>query len=222
MHQGFAMPRICVESDKYTKFPDGSSVHMSDVMCQLITRNIARGGDPVSSMGDAFCRMPSEIVGLMLSLAEPDGIVWSRINRPMMLSFAEHGAYLATTAMAFPEDHGDVQSLPPLASGCVYRNRAVCAPYAAPPTAVGEADPSMIERAYDLICDALSKQTMRFSEIEKLAATLFSPSDCPQDALVSYEVLRSLSDQGRLEVRGILVPGVAEGLSAPKFTFALK
>ena len=206
----------------YPILPDGRSVHMSDVMCQLITRNIARGGDPVSSMGDAFCRMPSEIVGLMLSLAEPDGIVWSRINCPMMLSFAEHGAYLATTAMAFPEDHGDVQSLPPLASGCVYRDREVCAPYAAPPTAVGEADPSMIERAYELICDALSKQTMRFSEIEKLAATLFSPSDCPQDALVSYEILRSLSDQGRLEVRGILVPGVAEGLSVPKFTFALK
>ena len=86
---------------RYQVFSDGSAVHMSDVMCQLIARCFDEGRGVVDAMDKAFCDMPSEIVGLLLSLAEPNAIAYSRINMPMFVSFCEHGAYLASTPSAF-------------------------------------------------------------------------------------------------------------------------
>jgi hypothetical protein len=106
----------------YPTLSDGSGVHMSDAMCQLISRNIDGGMPMDTAMAEAFLEMPSEIVGLLVSLSDPEGIAWSRINMPMMLAFADHGAYLASSAMGIPEDAREPIPLPPCAGGMVYKD----------------------------------------------------------------------------------------------------
>lgn len=78
--------RIQIESDKYQSLHDGSKVHMSDVMAQLIARNLEQGNSGAKAMEAAFCTMPSEIVGLMLEPQAADHISYARINMPMMVS----------------------------------------------------------------------------------------------------------------------------------------
>ena len=77
--------RIVFDGNAYRKLSDGTTAHMSDVMCQLILRNMDNGEDVISAMTDAFCEMPAEIVGLLLSVSDPNCIFWSRINQPMFV-----------------------------------------------------------------------------------------------------------------------------------------
>ena len=105
--EGYVMrSRDRFETD-YPTLSDGTCVHMSDLMCASIQKNIDGGMTPPSAMEEAFCELPGEIVGLLLHRATPEEIHWSRINMPMFLGFASHGAYLATSALAFPDDAGE-------------------------------------------------------------------------------------------------------------------
>ena len=53
----------------YPRLPDGSCVHMSDIMCQRITWHIQSGMSGAEAMTRAFEEMPAEIVGVLLSIA---------------------------------------------------------------------------------------------------------------------------------------------------------
>ena len=88
LSDGYDLPsRQVFSGDVYNKLSDGTTAHMSDVMCQLIARHMDLGKDAQYALEDAFCEMPSEIVGLLLALDSPDKIFFSRINQPMFASF---------------------------------------------------------------------------------------------------------------------------------------
>ena len=53
-----------VQKGRYMDLPDGTSVHMSDVMCQLIFCNEEKCGNPVEAMTDAFLSGEDEPSGL--------------------------------------------------------------------------------------------------------------------------------------------------------------
>lgn len=219
---GYPLSAQRIDTDRYVTLPDGSKVHMSDMMCQCIARNIERGSTAEQAVADAFCENPSEIVALLLSLQSPDAIVWARINRPMMLSFASHGAYLATTAMAFPNDAGQVQSLPPLSSGYVYKDHYSANAFAHPPTTVAPLDADVTKRAYQLVKDYISDERHTFWEIEELCLRLFDGNDVPLNALVAYEALRKLQNEGGLDITTKYLEGAAKGLKAPCFMIGEK
>ena len=207
---------------RYPMLPDGSCAHMSDVMAQLIAKKIDDGQDACSAMSEAFCQMPSEIVGLLLSLTEPDCIVFSRINQPMNVSFAEHGAYLATTPQAFPEDAGKPTVLPACSGGRVYRDRFEARPYTNPPGSVAPVTAGVAAAAYEKISAMLTERKYTLGELSEAIVPLFSPADCCPSALLAYHVLYSLEKEGRLETALERVEGVREDLDAPKLYARMK
>ena len=202
---------------KYPMLPDGSCAHMSDVMAQLIAQKIDEGQDASSAMNAAFCQMPSEIVGLLLSLTEPDCIVFSRVNQPMNVSFASHGAYLATAALAFPEDAGESQMLPALSGGRVYRDRFAAGPYENAPGTVAPITASVAAEAYASIVSLLRTGEFRVGDLCRHIAPLFDEADCAPTAILAYHVLHALQRQGRLIRVDSRVEGARDGLDAPLF-----
>lgn len=206
----------------YPALPDGGAAHMSDVMAQLIARNIVRGDDPSTAMDSAFCEMPSEIVGLLLSLAEPDCIAWSRINMPMFVGFAGHGAYLASTPQAFPTDADEPTLLPALSGGRIYADRFTVKPYQNPPATVAPITADVAAAIHSMIERELRESPKTMQQLNKLAKALFSPADCVPSAAAVYASLYAFEKKGQLSVTVQTHPGMHEGLTAPLFYAALK
>ncbi len=229
--EGYPFPsRVQTDSPAYCKLSDGSTVHMSDVMCNLILRNMDSGDAEQDAMEKAFCEMPSEIVGLMLSVTEPEKIFFSRINKPMFLSFSSDGAYLASTAMAFPDNvEGEPQLLPAQSSGYVQQNAFFSRPFIAPPAKVAKIDAKTYHDAYELICDALSKEKLSFYNPvsgfdlpTSLLKPIFEESDCQQTATLSYSVLYALKREGKLNIEKTELKCPNSGRVAPHFLLSLK
>lgn len=215
------LSRARCENTRYPKLADGMAVHMSDVMCQLILRQMNGGKIEHGAMAEAFCEMPNEIVGLLLSLGTPDAIVWSRINMPMFAAFADHGAYLSSTPIAIPADAGEATLLSACSSGYVYRDGFTTTKFDKAPAKVAKIDAKTVAAAYDKICDELSGGAKKFSVISKSIKPLFEAADCVPSAAVTYMVLDSLLKQGRLNVRTVRVDGAADNIDAPCFMMSL-
>ena len=205
-----------VETKRYPTLADGSAVHMSDTMCQLILRNLVSGMDSVAAMEAAFCEMPSEIVGLLLNLKEPDSIAFSRINMPMFLAFAEHGAYLASTPLAFPEDAGEPILLPAGSSGRVFADRFEATKYQKRPASIAPIDAALIAKAYAKVREVLSTTEKTFSELCREVAPLFPKADCKPTAALTYQILYALKRENVLVLTEKRVSGAREDLDAPK------
>ena len=198
------------------------TVHMSDVMCQLIARNIAGGDEADKAIENAFCTMPNEIVGLLLSLTKPDRIFWGRINRPMMLSFLSGGAYISTTAMAFPDDCSKVITLPVNSSGYVKCDGFEVKPFEKAPARVAEINEGIFEKGIAETQKALKEGEKTFKQIEKKLDTLFPDGNCGQGALLGYEVLRFLKNSNKINIITSMTEGAKQGLLAPRFEIRLK
>ncbi len=213
--------RVVLDSKMYNKLSDGTTAHMSDVMCQLILSEMDRGLAPADAMAAAFCGMPSEIVGLLLSLANPDAVTFSRINYPMSVGFADHGAYLATTAIAFPEDAGEPMLLPACSSGCVYRDHMEIIPFKDPPAKVAPITARVRAEAYDAILARLEEGPQMMGALCKAAALCFDEADLRQDAPLAYDILHSLHKADKVRFEQLRVPGAFEHLDAPKIHISL-
>lgn len=206
----------------YPTLSDGSGVHMSDSMCQLVSRNIDGGMAMDDAMAEAFLEMPSEIVGLLLSLSDPDGIAWSRINMPMMLAFCDHGAYLASSAMGIPADAWEAIPLPPCCAGVVYKDRYTAKPFQKLPCAVAPVTARVRKQAYDAMCEAMKKEALSIGPLQDVVEPLFDKADCVPVTLVVYDVLLSLQQEGKLRQETRRLPGAREDLDAPKIYFWLE
>jgi hypothetical protein len=191
-------------------------------MCQLILRQMNGGRAEDNAMASAFCEMPNEIVGLMLSLGCPDAIVWSRINMPMFAAFADHGAYLSSTPIAIPEDAGEATLLSACSSGYVYRNGFTTTKFEKAPATVASIDALTVVAAYDKICDELKGGAMKYPAVRKLVNPFFEDADCKPLAALAYMVLNSLYKQGKLKLETVRVNGTAEGIDAPCMMISLK
>lgn len=222
MAAGYEMSsKVMEDNPRYQKLSDGSTVHMSDVMCQLIQRNSDGGDSPVAAMERAFCEMPSEIVGLLLNLSCPDRIVFSRINYPMHVAFASHGAFLSSTPTAFPEECGDWTLLSACSSGEIFANRFTETPYQTNPVTVAPMDAAVQERAFETVAGML-KNPVSISDLSKAVSPLFAEADCNPTAALVYEILDSLNRRGKLCTEIRQVEGAQEGLTAPKNYFSLR
>ncbi|MBQ6946443.1 MAG: hypothetical protein IJN42_00195 [Clostridia bacterium] len=220
--QGYEMPsRTTVPNHRYPTLSDGSVVHMSDLMCQLITAKTDEGLSPDRAMAEAFCRLPSEIVGLLLSLDQPDCIAWARVNFPLSVAFAPHGAYLSSTPMAFPADAGSAQWMPALTAGRVYRDRFTLAPIVGFPAKVAQTDVGTLARGYALAEKMLCAE-ISCGQLRKALSELMDTDDLRCGLQFCYEILDAFAKEGRLQQRVLQVEGTAQGLTAPKFVYKLK
>ncbi len=200
----------------YPTLADGSSVHVSETMCHLITEKVEEGVPLAEAIAAAFSEMPSEIIGLALSSGEPDRIGWGRVNAPGCVGFASHGAYIATTSAAFPDDVERIEYLPEMSAGSVTAGGMTSFPI----------DPPLCRIAPDLIGSekiarrieaAVALRPMRISELSRAVADLFEPADCAPVRAAVYPAVAKLLAAGKVKVVRTEVPGAAEGITAPAF-----
>lgn len=220
--EGYEMVRR-QDGGVYHHLSDGSIVHMSDLLCQDITRHIDEGISPAEAMGMGFCEMPSEIVGLMLATKTPDRIIWSRLNMPMNLAYAPHGAYLASAALAFPDDAGEPMALPACCSGTVGKDTMSALKFKNPPAQVPPIDAAMRKEAFLFVEESLKSEPIGFSDLrQKVQEQFFKEQICTPAALLTYDILYALQKADRLQSETHRNPGVREDLQAPKFLLSLK
>jgi len=207
---------------KYPKLPDGSCVHMSDVMAQLIASRIDAGQSVAEAMSASYCEMPSEIVGLLLSVTEPESISWSRVNAPMFVGFSGHGAYLASTPQAFPADIGEPTLLPAMSGGRVFADHFTVRPFDTPPCSIAPITPQLIRTASEIVESLLTAAPRNLTDLIRQVKPLFEPADCCPSAALCYILLFGLQRDNHLHISEEKAPGARYDLSAPRFLASLK
>ena len=222
LSEGYEMYQLKDIQDKYIELKDGSTVHMSDLMCQLILEYINKGYAADAAMEAAFCEMPSEIVGLMLKSDEPDRITFTRYNFPMFAGFAEHGAFLSSTPVAFPDDVTRVIPIPPMSYGCITADELVIKPMKKPGITVSSVGETERRQIYDILINAMKDEALVMSDLTDMVKPLFPPADCPEPLEVIHEILYSLKKEDRIIFEERRLPGAREDLTAPKLYMKLK
>jgi glucosamine 6-phosphate synthetase-like amidotransferase/phosphosugar isomerase protein len=206
---------------RYPVLPDGTCVHMSDVMCQLISSKLDEGLNPVAAMREAFISKPSEIVGLMLHSDYPDMIFVSRINQPMMVGKGSGETFLGTTAMAFPDyvEPVNIESLPAAAVTEVFADGYRVHSGSTSVHTVAKITPSTWCMAYQCIEKALSesKEPMSINDLRKCINHLWPENEPAPWATLIYEILHDLKLQGRLKISKVLTDGVTKDIKAESF-----
>ena len=219
--------QVC-EKDVYYKLADGTTAHVSEVMCQLIMKHLDSGKSELKAMEDAFCEMPSEIVGLLLSRTAPDRIFYSRINQPMFVAFASHGAYLATSAIALPDDATEPRLLPAMSAGYVSADGEFSSPYKKAPCTVAPITAKARRAAYDVICNELAKGgcevwcPVRQYNLTAVMKGVFPDADCNQTAALMYDILFSLYKEGKLKIEAKDFETGLNGITARRFILGLR
>ena len=209
-------------STAYPTLSDGTCVHMSDIMCQQIQYFIDNGMCASDAMDAAFHSIPGELAGLTLSLSEPNSIAWSRTNMPMYIGYADHGAYLASPALAFPSDAGEEVLLPAQASGTVFADCYTVKPYAEKIANMGFIDDTKNAEAYRIICSLLEEGDKTCANLYRGIAHLFDGYDYFDSEPLTYNIMQTLAKEGRLISKNVTVDGVEEGMSAPQTRYWLK
>ena len=227
IEEGYKMEsEIELEDGIYNRLSNGKMVHMSDVMCSLIAKEIDLGNEPDSAMANAFTTMPGDIVGLLLSLKAPDRVFWSKISRPMNLAYASHGAYLATTTIAFPDDVTSAPlKLPTLSTGYVTKNSFKAERYENPPAELLTADLATMTKIYSAVEEALKDGKARhIYEINEVVRRFlpYSNDKVSTYTQAAYEVLEALYREDQIEIVKETVDAVEENKKAPYYKFRLK
>lgn len=219
--EGFDIPcKLNLSGNSYNRISSGETVHMSDVMCQLIYRYKQTKSDMVSAMTAAFCEMPGIIVGLAIEEGSPDRIYFSRINMPMFVGFDEGGAYLATSPIGFPESVKDYTLLPPLSSGVVFKDHYEVVPYEYFPCECVAFDTETVEFAKKLILDILSEEQVGFARMRVALLDHLPQNAVTQENAIIYVALSRLLECGKIEM--ISTRRTVGEDEAPKTIFKIK
>ena len=218
--QGYDIPcKIQGGTDKYTKLSSGESVHVSDVVCQLIYQYKKLGADTVDAMTRAFAEVPSEVVGLVIEKENSDRIYFSRINMPMFVGFDETGAYLASSPVAFPAHIKKFKLLPALSSGVIYRDRYEVKKYPEFPEKVRGFNRRSLERTKRIVLQLLRDGEKDFVDI-RIAVRKGLPGDkLLQVPPMAYLALYELQQNGAVVTRQ--TTKTVAGQTAPTTRFSL-
>lgn len=216
--KGYVFASKCPEAiGNYPVLPDNSSIHMSDLMCQYISYFIDSGMDTDEAMSEAFSELPSEVVGLILRNNIKGRIFVSRVNQPMMIGISDDGdTYLATTAIAFPDDVSfkTINLLPHSTTCEVYQGGYKISTYPIHIHNVSDITPYIWHHAYARLEKLLSDKKdnpLPIGEVINECIDLWPKGKVRQGAPLIYEILRSFRNEGRLGVTLVPAKGAFDG-----------
>ena len=221
---GYGLPSKCkIDAPRYATLPDGEGVHSSEVMAQQIMRYVDGGAALSDACEKAFCDMPGEIVGLAISLSEPETISFARINQPMNVAFCSHGVYVGTTAMCFPSDASEPSLLPAFSSGTISRGDFRVKPFEKRFCTVAPLTPAYRGFVCEYVQKALGEKKRSFGEMRKMLieASDRSKYDIYPVSQTVYECIKHLLDEGKIGCEITTVAGVSDGITAPLTMFYL-
>lgn len=212
----------------YPALSDGTAIHMSDLMCQYIAALMDEGLSPTAAMSKANSEFPSEVVGLIICKENPRSIFVTRVNYPMMIGITTDGeTYLATTALAFPEDveFHTIELLPPATTFEVFEGGYRVATDPVEIHNIAPNTPEIWIEAYSrLIAYLKEKNGEPVALWEALDAFkgLWSEGVVGQQEPVLYEVVRTLLKEDKIKVVPVREDGAFEGYKMDKFKICLK
>lgn len=212
----------------YPALSDGTAIHMSDLMCQYIACLIDEGYSPTAAMSKANSDLPSEVVGLVMRKENPRSIFITRINYPMMIGTACDGdIYLATTALAFPEDvqFRSIELLPPCTTFEVSDGGYRTATEPVLIDNIASLTPDIYMKAYPKVVDYLQGKQDNppsFWDVVENCANVWPEGKIGQEEPLIYEILRALHTEGRLGIVYAEEDGAFEGYKMDKFRVYLK
>ena len=208
-----------INSTLYPQLPDGAFVHISDVMCHLVHHFKDEGISGDKAMAKAFLKMPLEITGLSINTDETDFISFSRINGPLYVAFAKHGAYVASMPNMFEQDASEPIRIPANCSGRIFKDHIEITPFEEEPVEVVQQDQFNMMKAYELAYNALKQGEKNFWQTHESIMPLFNGMDCFDPI---YEILECMDKQGILNIRLVEVVGARKDLTAPQYMFSIK
>ncbi len=216
---GYPIPcKIFADMPQYNHV-GGASVHISDIMCQLISRYKDRGASVADAMAKSFIEMPSEIVGLVLDKSTPDRIYYARINMPMFVGFDKDGAYLASCPTAFPDSVKSYKLLPALSSGVIYKDRYETVKFPEFARKVRGFSRISAEKAKAAVLARLTEGVADINELRTAIAGKKKTDDLLQTEPIAYLVLTELLKEGK--VKEMHETWEVGGQTAPKIRFCL-
>jgi glucosamine--fructose-6-phosphate aminotransferase (isomerizing) len=200
----------------YPCLADGSCIHFSEIMCQLIAKHLHdEANAPLEAMSRAFLEFPAEIVGLALSADHSDRILGFRGNMPLMMGRNGKGTMLASTAMAFPDPAPEwLMPMPPNCAFTVSRDTIDIQPFAVAPRLVGDWHP-LLPKARELILAELQAGPRGLGALNKIVLPLWPDSVLAQKDFLVYETIRQLRDEGLVRIERKSFPGVLPNTEVP-------
>ena len=217
---GFDIPCKAEEySSKYNHLSSGSSIHLSDLVCQMIYRLMQSGIATHRAMAQAICQVPHELVGLVMEQASADRIYFCRINAPMFVGFDESGAYLASSPTAFPGHIESFRLLPALSCGVIYHNRVELSKVEGFPDRVYGFNKRTLANARAIVLALLEREQADVPTLRKALDPLLPTHMPTQRAALLYLTLYELLQTGQISSH----PGqqTVDGQTAPLTHFRI-
>ncbi|MBE6642093.1 MAG: hypothetical protein E7615_00380 [Ruminococcaceae bacterium] len=209
---GYEMKSLITDYPKekktnYPRFDNGDIVHISDVLCQGITKHVDEGMTPPKAMEKTFIELPSELVGLYLHRDHPDSIAWARTNMPIFIAFADHGTYIASAPTAFPDDAGDPIPLLPYTYGTVSNNFYTTSSFSEKKGKIAPLDSRVRTESYKAVIESLKEGPKDYKTLLAVIAPIFDSADVIQGEVALNEVLYSLERQGKVKIDPVFSNG---------------
>ncbi|OGV49054.1 MAG: hypothetical protein A2017_02785 [Lentisphaerae bacterium GWF2_44_16] len=205
------------EHSSYPILPDGKYIHASELMCHYISFLMDENKKPVNAMRNAFVTYPAEIAGLCLFKSMPDKIIASRFNQPMMLGFSKNAAYMASTAMAFPENK-DIEIINPMPVSCtavISKTGMELFPFKPIHGRVANVFP--YSEACEIILKTLSKDDGRtLQDLKNATAPLWARDAASQKDMLVYEIIRGLYSRDRITCKDFIIEGMNGTMASQK------
>jgi glucosamine--fructose-6-phosphate aminotransferase (isomerizing) len=203
-----ASTELRTEHSLYPELPDGRVLHSTEVMCHLISLYNEQEKNSLEAMRKAFVDYPAEIVGLSIFSEVPDKIIASRFNQPLMIGYSIDAVFMASTALAFPEDSGidTINPMPVSSSAVISKDSMEIYPFIPDRGKVANTFP--FAYACEKILKELSEDAKTLQNLKNATAPLWPEDSAPQKDMLVYEILRSLYSQGKISFKDFTVEGL--------------
>lgn len=198
--------KVNVAMENYLQPEENVSIHDSEFMCQYIASLVDSGMRVDEAMSKTMNDFPTEIVTLVLHDKEPHKIFVSRMNFPMMIGIAEDGdTYLASTAMAFPEDvtFRLIEFLPPKTTFTITEGGYEISKAPIVNEKIKPVTPDIWHKAYVFLETYLADKKdapVDMWTLAKECKKIWDGGVAHQVDYVLYETLRSFKKEGRLHI----------------------
>lgn len=206
----------------FVPLPDGRCIHPCDLRSQDIS---ARVDDlppgPLRLLHASIAthqRLPASMVGLCLHRDYPDEIVAARHSKPLEVGRLGDGSFvMASSTLAFPEGVDWYYRTPALSGVRIHRDEGIVAipfddrsllPLGLPPSAT-----AVTEAVVDLLRE---KGQVWIHTLLEASVPLWPADELNEKEVVVFPLIAALLKEGKVELCTERVPGVQEGLTAPR------
>ncbi len=200
----------------YPTLSDGRIIHSTELRCHYTSSLLDKCASSAEAIFEAHATYPAEIASLILCQNLPDKIIAGRFNQPLMIGFSSDAAYMASTAMAFPESEIEIINPMPISSMATISSKGMeIAPFNPNPGKVANVFP--FAEACDAILKALAEGNGKtLQDLKNATAQIWPKNAAPQKDMLVYEILSSLNAQGKVFFKDTEVEGVLNTTASVK------